>query len=331
MAHIDPSFFSHEKPKDSIISSLYNTSCGISGMTFRIEGMNIVMHSHLPKRTFSDCLFFIRDSHGGELSYSQKIDRYSFDMKYRVPNLEDGDYYFCVYSKSPTDDKYYSFWDQRHIPLSIISGEVKFRKSPVESHNREVLMTMGTSTIMSHALSSSDYIQKDNPNIKNLAKDIVNGINDDYDKIRHIHSWVAKNIYYDTDSLNNFHHVNKDNSAVGTRIGQKGVCRGYTNLTAALLRSIDIPAIALSVYTLGGIKDGGWNSIGNNDVGSNHVIPVARAKDRWIVMDPTWDSPNNYEHKYYGGGNGIKYPYRYFDVSIEFISQTHKFDRACFF
>ena len=74
-------------------------------------------------------------------------------------------------------------------------------------------------------------------------------------------------------------------------------------------------------------KDGGWDSV-NEDADGNHIIPVARIKDRWLIMDLTWDSPNNYEHKYYGGGHGVKYPYRYFDASIEFISQTHKFERA---
>ena len=325
--YIDPSFFSYEKPKASKTRNLYNTSCGANGMSLRIEEERILIHSHLPKRTFSDFLFFVKDSKGVDLSHSQKFDKYSYDMIYRIPNLPDGEYYLSIYSKSATDDNYYSFLDERHVPLSMIEGKAQFRVSPIESHNREVLMTMGTSSIMSSALSTSDLIQKDNPNIRNLAKDITNGIGDEYEKIKSVHSWVARNIYYDKDSYISHSHVNKDNSAVGTRVGQKGVCRGYTNLTAALLRSLGIPAVALSVYTLGGIKDGGWDSV-NEDADGNHIIPVARIKDRWLIMDPTWDSPNNYEHKYYGGGHGVKYPYRYFDASIEFISQTHKFERV---
>lgn len=326
--YIDPSFFSYDKPKESKTRFLYATSCGADGITLRIEGEILAIHSHLPLRTFSECLFFVKDSNGIELSQVQKYEKYSYNMIYRIPKLLDGNYYLSIYSKSTTDDKYYSFLDERHVPLSIVGGKAQFLISPIESHNREVLMTMGTSSIMSSALSASDFIQKDNPNIKNLAKEITNGIDDEYEKIKNVHAWVARNIYYDKDSYVSQRHVNKDNSAVGTRVGQKGVCRGYTNLTAALLRSLGIPTVPLSVYTLGGIKDGGWNSPENKDASANHIIPVARIKNRWLIMDPTWDSPNNYEHKYYGGGHGVKYPYRYFDASIEFISQTHKFERA---
>ena len=326
--YIDPSFFSYDKPKESKTRFLYCTSCGVNGITLRIEGEVLAIHSHLPVRMFSECLLFVKDSNGIALSFGQNYEKYSYDMKYRIPKLPDGNYYLSIYSKSTTDDKFYSFLDERHVPLSIIAGKAQFLTSPIESHNREVLMTMGTGSIMSSALSASDLIQKDNPNIKNLAKEITNGIDDEYEKIKNVHAWVARNIYYDKDSYVSQRHVNKDNSAVGTRVGQKGVCRGYTNLTAALLRSLGIPAVPLSVYTLGGIKDGGWNSPENKDASANHIIPVARIKNRWLIMDPTWDSPNNYEHKYYGGGHGVKYPYRYFDASIEFISQTHKFERA---
>jgi len=237
----------------------------------------------------------------------------------------DGRYFLTLDVKSKNDNKYYTYFTERNIPIVVNAGNIFFPVSSTEMQNSFFLSTMNTKGNMQLALSASDLIQKDNINVKNLAEYIAKDVYENIEIVKRVHAWVAQNIYYDKDSLPNKVHERKDNSALGTRIGQKGVCRGYANLTVALLRSLNIPALVVSTFTLGGIQGGGWEVPENMMKEGNHVIPFAKVGRRWIMMDPTWESPNNYEHKYYVGGNSLSYPYRYFDTSIEFISQTHRF------
>ena len=43
-------------------------------------------------------------------------------------------------------------------------------------------------------------------------------------------------------------------------------------------------------------------------------------------MDPTWDNDQYYDVNGYGDRHGNGLVYKYFDVTTEFISYTHRFE-----
>ena len=162
----------------------------------------------------------------------------------------------------------------------------QYNESPVKPKVLEMLSNM-----------EFEYIDE----IVDLARSIVEGISSDYDKAKAIHYWVAENIWYGGpvgDVLySSLAHVLKY---------RRGVCGHYADLTLALLRASGIPAL----HVVGAI-----NSI--TDVGHSWV--EAYADNRWIIMDPTWDSQNRYEnHPEKRSARGV-----YFDISLEEISKSH--------
>jgi hypothetical protein len=166
---------------------------------------------------------------------------------------------------------------------------------------------------LAQLLLPSRYIQSDDPDIAALAKSITEGKANSYEKAKAIHTWVAGNIYYNIDCVNGV----GDPSAVwmdgeetwsSTYVlrNKRGICGGYANLTAALLRAAGIPAIEITGYILG-VDAHGWVE--------------AFADNRWINMDTTWDSGNRFENgkfspKQTPGTN-------YFDISAEDLAETH--------
>ncbi|MDP3179811.1 MAG: transglutaminase-like domain-containing protein, partial [Spirochaetaceae bacterium] len=106
------------------------------------------------------------------------------------------------------------------------------------------------------------------------------------DKIKAIHDYVVKTLYYDHASL--VVDQRKKQDALSTLLNGTGVCEGYTSLTAALLRSAGIPARAVSGDTAGGAH--AWNNI--------------LVEGSWLFLDSTWDDPyeqgdDSVRHKYY--------------------------------
>lgn len=152
------------------------------------------------------------------------------------------------------------------------------------------------------------------PEIVAAAKTITNGINGDYEKARAIHLWVAGNIWYNRDQLDNWISWDEGewtyNSTYVLR-NRRGVCEGYTSLITALLRAVGIPARYIS-----------GDVVYNTKVGyENHAWTGAYIGGRWIYMDTTWDSGNRFENGEFSPqqapGN------RWFDMPAEEFAKTH--------
>ena len=178
--------------------------------------------------------------------------------------------------------------------------------------------------------------QIDNDIVKE-ANQITQGIVSDYDKIRAIHDWVAENIYYDWELYGGGQGTR---TALGTYTTKKSVCEGYSNLTAALCQAIGIPA-----RVVGGLITGGadnttqiWNAyqqyLIDNDLEAfkntantgnkeNHAWNEAYVNGRWVIMDVTWDSHNDF-YTNAGYRKGVQTS-TYFDPNLTFFSATHAF------
>ncbi len=181
-----------------------------------------------------------------------------------------------------------------------------------------------TDKVKRHLLANNELYPKNNPQVVALAGELTAGLADDYQKMEAIHRWVSTNIFYDWDAFKQdkkrktrnffqsmkYYRANKVSTVLKYH---RAVCSGYTFLSVALLRATGIPAIGLECT----LRDG-----------TEHILVMAYYADRWVVMDPTWDSTNKYEF-------GANLPQKitpthmiYFDVTMPFISRSHTFTKA---
>ncbi len=167
----------------------------------------------------------------------------------------------------------------------------------------------------------SMFLEKIDESVVALSRDITSGAKCDYERILLIHNWVAENIYYDMDY---FYNRSSSSPTDPAEILKKkyAVCTGYANLTQALCNAQNIPCITVRGYSLGLSTSGAWTDNAVNSEKTNHAWNEAWADGRWVTIDTTWDSGNEYEN-----GNftyhGRRYP-KYFDISKEQLSKTHK-------
>lgn len=93
-------------------------------------------------------------------------------------------------------------------------------------------------------LYPSGFVQSDNIELINAVTDITYNLNSTSEKIEKINSFVVGYLTYDNDSL--VKNKRKAQDALSSYMYKRGVCEGYANLTAALLRICGIPAKVIS-------------------------------------------------------------------------------------
>ena len=150
--------------------------------------------------------------------------------------------------------------------------------------------------------------------IINLALSITAGKTNDYERIRSIHDWVAENIWYDANSA--------IIGSAGILTDKRTVCHGYSNLTAALLRAVGIPAKVIAGFALG-VSGSPADFYDVSGTEGNHAWNEAFADGRWIILDTTWDSNNKYENGVYSKQATCRQDY--FDISLQDISKDHRY------
>lgn len=301
------------------------TSNSNSGISF-VASSGYIMMSRLPSASiFNDAFVLLYDERNNEIERIRVNP--GMPVKICLSSLADGVYYLCLYLKSPEkQDIYYPYLKFGDVPILIQNQSIDLRDSLVFDNNNVFVNSLNAfSKYDRRILAPTYHVQSNNLNIKKLAAQIASGLTDKMSIIKAVHAWVALNISYDYDSLIDDAHIDKDNTALGAYIGRKCVCRGYTHLSLALLRSLHIPAIKIYCYSLDITTDCGWHNHNNLQSQPNHVFPAAWNGTRWVIMDTTWDSRNLYEDGHFSRGNSFAYPYKYFDVSLDFISQTHRF------
>ncbi len=191
-----------------------------------------------------------------------------------------------------------------------------FIMAPVYKENKDFFAKDKDS---SENLEATEYIQSTDAEIVSLSNEITIGISDEYDKVQAIHNWVAANIYYDYDSFYGGEYGDVDAKSV--LASKKSVCAGYANLMSALIRSQGIPCRVQSGFALGIGEEQKWTSA-NMKKESNHAWNEVYVDGRWIIIDATWDSSNEYRDSKYIKGDSIKQIY--FDSTMEFFSFSHK-------
>lgn len=226
-------------------------------------------------------------------------------------------------------------WIKENENVSVCKGadgSCYIKASPVLEKNRMLFNTWR---------NPADYLSQNIPSaIIEKSNEITAGANSDYEKILKIHDWVADNIYYDLGAY--FGESPAITTPEGVLESKHSICQGYANLTAALIKAQNIPCGVVSGYALGISTDGKWTDEIIKSDASNHAWNEAFVDGRWIIIDTTWDSNNEYssggftdivtengqeiantydESPYrYGGIRG----YRFFDSTQEYFAASHK-------
>lgn len=244
-------------------------------------------------------------------------------------NVPDAKYYLNLFVNSGATraGSYYSYFQSRSISLQVVGGKWHFIVAPIINTNREVLAKLKTdASALKYYTRTNEYlIESGDPQIQKLAKEITQFKVTPMQKITAVHDWVADNIYYDFDAIEDGSHVKHSYSALEVLKTKRCVCRGYVNLGVALIRALGIPALVQECYSLNIDTDGGWDRPENQVARSNHVIILAYVEDRWTIMDITWDSFNKYRNGKFEKEKIGHISRRYFNATLEMISNTHKF------
>lgn len=126
----------------------------------------------------------------------------------------------------------------------------------------------------------------DSPEVSNLALEITKDAATDQEKLFAIYDWITRNISYDVDTYTQIVKQKKilpnplDLISTSNTLKRRiAVAEGYSLLTAALLRAVNIPTVVVIGYAL---KDGTAQGV--------HTWNEAYLDDRWINLDTTWDA-----------------------------------------
>ena len=305
--------------KDNIIDlsegdSITTTNSEYS-ISFEISGNKIDVFGTLKSDEYKYLMvIFNKDTFGDD---KIRVDGNSFSGTFELPDENE-----VVVELYGGKEEYGSFESIiiDFIKVENVGDTWQFVQSPVLENNREIF---SQTKDVDDYLSATWNIQSDDTEIIELANSITLGIEDDYDKVRAIHDWVATNIFYDFDALSAGNYEGMD--AKNVLLTQKGVCEGYANIMAALLRSQNIPCNVRGGFALGEGTVREWTPENISDTEGNHAWNEVYVDGRWIIIDATWDSKNEYRNGMYVAGDSVGD--LYFDSTLEFFSFSHKLIR----
>jgi transglutaminase-like putative cysteine protease len=243
---------------------------------------------------------------------------------YNLSNIRDGTYFLQLYISPVEFGSYKSYIVGKAVKTVIRDSSAHFELAPTYEANTRVFNSKRTdSEALAFYRRPSSGVQSDHISIRALADNITRGITGSFERARAIHDWVCNNIWYDRDVLYNRAPYGEQ-SALSTLNSKRGVCLGYANLTAALLRAAGIPAKVIIGYTLDLETDSDeWtNESAGGRLPANHAWNEFFANGRWVIMDPTLNTSNVYDRGSFSADTGL-YNRFYFDITLEVFSSSH--------
>lgn len=242
-----------------------------------------------------------------------------------LPHLADGAYVLHLYYLPSTKSSYYSELNSLSgFPFQVLNGQAIHMLAEPFSGNKLVFEQLSESfynTYNSTIVPNTLFVPAE---VRYLSQKITKKAYSNYERILAVHDWVADNIYYDYDSLNDGSYRFAKIDALSILKTKRTVCCGYSALSVALLRALGVMALNMDCYALGvSVSNNAWSDNAMKEP-ANHVLTFAYADDRWIMMDTTWDSNKQYRNgEYITQAQPISHIY--FDGTIAFFSYTHRF------
>lgn len=224
----------------------------------------------------------------------------------------DGTYRLYLYYGEGSSGSYWGYWWDAGAPKITKSGtDYSFILGEYYNEIEVIHKSMVTyDYALDYYRRPSYWIESDSNIIEEKAKEITKTATTDYERIYQVYEWVINNIYYDYDGLYGKSEIKP--AALDVLQDKKGVCQGYADLTAALLRSLGVPTMVV----------GGNAGSPIDKTNHNHAWNMAYADGRWIFLDSTWDSHNKYENGQYITNQPNKNR-MWFDMSLEMIAYSH--------
>ena len=178
-----------------------------------------------------------------------------------------------------------------------------------------------------------------NPDIVAEAEAIVSGLTDDMDKLKAIYDWITENIYYHYGMLDGT--TTPEVSAAYTYYYRWSICEGYANLTAAMCNAVGIPCRVVHGFATGVGTESTVSQVwafyekylADNDLAAfrssvsgyaNHAWNEAYVNGKWVILDTTWGSNNDYYPELHGLIQGTPTD-KYFDPAVDDIAESHLF------
>ncbi len=252
----------------------------------------------------------------------QKVISGSVSMS--VSSVDDGLYYLQLWKSANGVVPAEILTDRLGVMIRIVGGYAEVQKSAAYDNYSAYYSRKDVSVeTLYDYLKVSYLIQSEDSRIISRAQQITSGIDSAYERARAIHDWVATNIYYNVDAEQSDNIVIGNNlfiDAIGTLNKQTSVCQGYADLTVALLRASGIPSRTVIGYALTGADEEWDERKVSAAAGQNHAWVEAFLDERWVLMDPTWDSRSIY---YKGSGIKADCVDTYFDATLDFFSYGH--------
>mgnify|MGYP003289898770 CR=1 FL=1 len=297
----------------------FDTSYSYDKVSLRIDLANYIHLERLPyfmhKLQISIGLYNVND----KCVFDESIE-YSKSKVIKLPKVEEGCYYLNIFTNRVP------YFQPRSISLEVNNNNWSFIESQIYYKNLEAIAKLKSDAkALAYYLRPTTLYNCTEKEIVTLAQKITMFSVTPMQKLLAIHDWVAENIYYDYDALADRSCDNEEYSAIEVLKSQKCVCRGYANLGVALMRAVGIPSFGQRCYALNISRDGGWDKPENQSARPNHIIAIAYVENRWVYMDITWDSDNRFEKGKFIKEPGQGISRKYFDTTLEMISNTHKF------
>ena len=129
----------------------------------------------------------------------------------------------------------------------------------------------GKVTLSVNKIYSNDDIMIINNKLDKLENEILQGKENDYDKVLAIHDYIVNNTKYNIADENKAGTASSN--AIGVLFNHLATCNGYTDAASILLDRANIPNVRIS-----------------ND---KHIWNLVYVNGKWLHLDVTWDDPIN--------------------------------------
>ncbi len=314
-------------PSDIAVNAYISNSPMLSfypkeNVSIQVDGNEVKVFGIVSSKSKSNLIVMLEDENGETVKREQAAasSHNEFSVTLEIPKTDLTALDLSVYTGSKPYGQFES-WVYNYVHLVKTSdGGWEIEESPVYEHNKAMYEKDKS---ISEALKTTTSIQADNANVKSIAKQLTDGLDNDYDKVLALHDWVCSYLYYDEDSLKS----DTAPSYLPTDMLRSGraVCQGYATMMASLCRSIGIPCNVVYGHSLG---DAGadtsarWTAETSATEKQNHAWNEVYVDGRWMIVDTTWDCRNKIidGEKVTEGETS----HMYFDANIQFFSNNHK-------
>ncbi len=258
--------------------------------------------------------------HDGNSGYHKFQSDKSFSGYFDINGNRSYKVYIDVRSNDSENEDLYIFNSiyDGVINIERVNGKLVFKKSDAVENNYEVYNSL---LAPEYYLSKAQLSQEEYTAIRKLSDEICKGLTTDYEKVRAMHDWIARHVYYNFDYKDlgggEQEGFNVDTSAL-IILHRFTQCWGMSILLTDMCRIQGIPATKV----VGPIRHNAMTDQFDVDT-NNHAWNVVFVNGKWMVVDSTWDNKNELRDGIFKSLAPVS---EYFNMELDVLSNDHRFD-----